>query len=89
MNKSVRFIGWSVSSLLFIALLGYVFPNGAHAQVSCPCNYNDIPMTTQCWVDPFGPRDVIYSNTDDPTLCEAIIVGKVPPRPTTPARTID
>jgi len=81
MNKSVRFIGLSVSSLLFMAFFGYVIPNGVHAQVSCPCNYNSIPTTTQCWVDPFGSRDVIYSNTDDPTLCQASNIGEVPPGP--------
>jgi len=53
MNKSIRFVGLSVSSLLFIALLGYVFSNGAHAQVSCPCNFDNTQKTTECWVRPF------------------------------------
>jgi len=53
LNIHGKFIALSVSSLLFIAFLGYVFPTGAKAQVTCPCGFNTIPKTPECWVDPY------------------------------------
>ncbi len=38
--------------VLFLAL-GSGFNAVTQPQVTCPCNYESVPKTTECWVDPF------------------------------------
>jgi len=87
MNIPVRFGGLCVSSLVFVALLGYVFLlacNGQPEQVKCPCDFDLIVnMTPECWTDPFinpplwrgptgGPFCQLANN--DPQTLPAIIL---------------
>jgi len=76
MNKSLRFIGLCVSSLVFVALIGYVFLPAARAQAQCPCDFNNaIPKTTACWVNPFVTTQPIFeSDVTIPPQNEAICI---------------
>ncbi len=61
MNNSLRYIGLCVSSLVFVALLGYVFLVAAKAQpgpVQCPCDYDIVPKTLSCWLLPYPDQPV-------------------------------
>jgi len=69
MKISVRFIGLCLSSLFFVALLGYVLLPTAVAQpndVICPCDFDaSIQEAPECWdVHDFGP--IFSSPLDTP-----------------------
>jgi len=74
MNKSLRFIGLCVSSLVLVALIGYVFLPAARAQVQCPCDFNTVPKTPACWTDPFTTEPSFNSDVDNPPQPEAICI---------------
>ena len=74
MKKSLRFIGLCVSSLVLVALIGYVFLPAARAQGQCPCDFNTIPKTTACWADPFTTEPLFNSDVDNPPQPDAICI---------------
>jgi len=46
--------------LLLISFL--VISPKLYAQVECPCDFESVPMTTECWSDPFDPRRPSYED---------------------------
>jgi len=58
MTGNFRLITKCVSLTAFIALLGFLTPilnQGAAAQDGgCPCNFDDVPKTSDCWVEGVG-----------------------------------
>jgi hypothetical protein len=85
MPKCLRIIGWCVSFSVFVSFYLVVVPSEA---VECPCDYFSVPMTTQCWVDPFPnpsnpnapifvtfptPEPACSVSISDPTAQEALL----------------
>jgi len=83
MNKSLRFIGLCVSLLVFVAFLGNVFLLDAKAQpeeVICPCRFDLVPITTECWDSPedFLP---IYLSASSQSFLICELVSQQPETP--------
>jgi len=89
MNKSLRFTGLCVSSLVFVALIGYVFLIAAKAQpeeVKCPCEYaQTIPKTLSCWTEtpPANPMYEEFKNDETGLTEECSLNVNLPDDPTT------
>ena len=86
MNKSLRFLGLCISSLMIVAFIGYVFLVAAKAQpeeVKCPCDYaQTIPKTQSCWTEPFD-MDPLYNEIFDGevlNICQ-VANGRLSPEP--------
>jgi len=43
------------SYILIILISFLLISPKLYAQVTCPCNFDTVPKTTECWVDPFSP----------------------------------
>jgi hypothetical protein len=74
MKKSLRFIGLSVSSILFISVLAYVFPNDALSQVTCPCDFESVPKDKGCWTEQFS-GEPSYTQPGQGEECLVVNVG--------------